>query len=129
VWYSFGFYLIWIQNLFLNSFGNKLDEERKEKGKRKSLAAAGGLEAHFTLACSLLFLFPLGRAEPSRRFLSALSRVRVGRPTKLLPPRAFLPYVADERVPSVSRAFFLLPWPSQRPTLPPTKSIENLETS
>jgi hypothetical protein len=71
----------------------------------------------------------LGRAELSHSFLSALPRVRVGQPSEQPWPRVPLSRVADGWDPAVSRAFFLLPWPSRRPTLPSTESIGNLGTS
>jgi hypothetical protein len=102
--------------------------KEKKKEKRKTLPVdrrPGGLP-DAGLSLPSLYRWWTDGAEPVSPFLF---RTRMGRPRKPLPPRAFLPCVADERAPSVSHAFFLLPWPSRRPTLPSIESTEYLGTS
>jgi hypothetical protein len=77
--------------------------KEKKKEKRKALPVRpGGLEARFALACSLLSLFALGRAELSRRF-PVSSCARVGWPRDQPRPRVPLSSVADGWDPAVSR--------------------------
>jgi hypothetical protein len=102
---------------------------RKEKEKEKKTLPVdrrpGGLP-DAGLSLPSLYRWWADGAEPVSPFLF---RAHVGRPRKPLPPRAFLPCFANEQALSVSRAFFLMPWPSQRPTLPSTESTEYLGTS
>jgi hypothetical protein len=95
VWCGFGIYLIWIQNLFLNGFGNKFKWEKKRKRKkRKTLPAARWPGSPPETAYSLPFLAD-GPSEPSS-FPPFLSRARVGRPRSRSGRALSLPCLANE---------------------------------
>jgi hypothetical protein len=97
IWCGFGVYLIWIQNLFLNGFGNKFKWEKKRKRKkRKPYLLISGLEAQPRRPTSSLSRWWAVGAELASPFLS---RARVGRPGKPLLPHASLPCFADEQTP------------------------------